>query len=368
MNSSITRTLAVLASLAACSGFVSSAGAQVAPGIYVTVSPTTVSVNLNDNPSFELTYKTNAYDGVCSSGGEFSTAATGGNRLGGIKKTVRLPNAYNPPQTAKELVTIPASVLEEIKRRRITSEIYYRRDFATSCTPSDSSFTTAVKIPVLFASVEAAPHSARVAAGTDTPVSLRWKADIGSDVSYRVESREGRFVDSRGRVYGPVMHELLQATGRGPLELSETLRVPESVVKAVLEDGESGVRYERLFSFVATQLTGTIQVTGAMQLSFAGRIASPFSIDRAELQISRRHELQDRAARRAGPAGRRHHVQRERPSAGMVGTGRADHDAGGPDLRAQGTGGRVPFLRAPRADSQSRIQGRSAGHLHRAAR
>ena len=95
--------------------------------------------------------------------------------------------------------------------------------------------------------VTTTPTTARVATGTDTLLTVRWRVAFRG--ATRVESREGRFKDAGGRTYGSAVREPLQATGSGRFELSETLRVPESAVRAVLAAGAgSGMRFERVFT------------------------------------------------------------------------------------------------------------------------
>ena len=87
-------------------------------------------------------------------------------------------------------------------------------------------------------------------------------------------------MDGRGRVYGSAVREPLQATGRSPLDLNENLMVPESVMKAVLAaGGESGMRYERVFTAEGVEAVGTLV------LNFSGRITATFGVDRAELRF-----------------------------------------------------------------------------------
>lgn len=269
------RALAVLASLTACFGFVSSAGAQAQ--VNVTVDPTAVSVNLLYHPGFEVTYRYKTPSSACSSEGIFFTQQNiqTAINLGSIPRAAKIPATR---RTTLELVTIPAAVIDEVKRRRITKPIYYIREWQ-DCNTGFYVSSTSVTIALMPFSVEAVPGTVRVASGNDTLVPVRWRAIFGDGVSSRVESLEGRFVDGQGRVYGSVVRDPLQASGRSPLEFGETMRVPESMVKAVLAGGAPGMRFERTFTMDG------VQTIGAVQLQFGGRIASPFSIDRAELRF-----------------------------------------------------------------------------------
>ncbi|MHB8837041.1 MAG: hypothetical protein ACYC9Y_15235 [Candidatus Methylomirabilia bacterium] len=276
MKTWISHALAVPAFLASCFGFVSPAGAQVA-AVSMTVDPPAVTVNLLSTPSFEVTYKTKDYVSLCSLRGGFYTNAIkdGSIELGVIPLSAKIPAAR---RNTLELVTIQPAVVAEIRRRRVTKPIFYIREWVDCDTRKFIAFTD-VEITHSSFSVEAVQGTARVASANDTLVPVRWRAIFGDGVISRVESREGRFVDGQGRAYGSTVRDLLQASGKSPLEFNETLRVPESVVKVVLAGGASGIRFERTFSIEG------VQVTAAVQLQFASRIASPFSIDRAELRF-----------------------------------------------------------------------------------
>ena len=275
MKTRVSRALAVLAALAACFGFVSSAGAQA-----ISFRPAALTVNLAGDPSFTVTYKKHVADGACSSQGQFNTdlfSSPSAVTLGAIPRAVNFLSSFGA--TKQEQVTVPAGVIDEIKRRRITRPVYYSRSWM-GCPGGGVLSSTEVPITFFSFSVEAAPITARVATGNDTLVPVRWKATFGNGISSRIESREGRFVDGTGRVYGSAVREPLEASGMSPLEFSETLRVPENVMKTIIAaGGESGLRFERAF------LLDGVQVIGAVQLQFAGRIASLFSIDRAELRF-----------------------------------------------------------------------------------
>lgn len=273
MNTWISHALAALASLAACCGFVPSAQAQA-----ITFRPAAVTVNMAGNPFFEVTYRNTLPGSVCSPRGNFNTEplSTGtAVTLGSVNRNARAPGMA----PLLEQVIVPAGVIGEVKGRRITRPVYYTRSW-TGCTLVGAVSSTEVPITFISFSVAAIPIMAHVATGNDTLVPVRWKATFDNGVSSRVESKEGRFVDGTGRVYGSAVREVLQATGGSPLEFNETLRVPESVVKAILAaGGESGMRYERVFT-----LDG-VQAIGALKVQFAGRFASLFGIDRAELRF-----------------------------------------------------------------------------------
>jgi len=283
MKTWITHSLAVLASLSYCFGFVSPAGAQspvgVGVGVGVTSRPAAVSLYLIGNPTFNVTYSFTTRLSICSSEGKFLTDPNPrvAVNLGTLDRAVKVTPAR---RSTLEEVIVPAVVIAEVKRRRITKPVYYSRNWRYCGDDLKFSATTDVRVTLIPFSVEAVPGTARVAASNDTLVPLRWRAIFGDGVSTRVESREGRFVDGLGRVYGATVRDLLQASGRSPLEFSETLRVPESVVQAVLAaPGTSVLSFERTFTVEG------VPVIAAVRLQFTSRIASPFSISRAELRF-----------------------------------------------------------------------------------
>ena len=110
--------------------------------------------------------------------------------------------------------------------------------------------------------VTVTPAAARVATGTDTLVAVRWRVTFPG--SARIESREGYFKDARGRIYGSAVREPLQGTGSGRVELSETLRVPASVVKAFFAAGTGDeMRFERTFTAPNTAVVGALPLQPA---------------------------------------------------------------------------------------------------------
>ena len=159
--------------------------------------------------------------------------------------------------TARETVAVPAGVVDQVRNLRITAPVYYQRAWV-SCAAAVGFPTVTTRVAVTFvsATVEATPATARVAVGTDTLVPVRWKVLVGDGVFARVESREGRFVDGRGRVYGAPVSEPLQAAGWGQAEVGETLRVPGSVVREMRF--EPGMRFERTFLVNGVPATGTL--------------------------------------------------------------------------------------------------------------
>lgn len=277
MKTRISHALAALAFLAICLVFTAAAGAQVAGPPAVTVVPPTVEVNLLSNPGFEVGYRGRDYVSLCSRGGGFySTAIKDASiEYGVITQSAKIPAARRRTQ---ELVAMQPAVIAEIRRRRVTKPIYFIREWE-DCDSRKFMAWSALEITLSSFSVEAVPGTARVASANDTQVPVRWRASFGDGVTSQIESLEGRFVDATGRVYGAPVREPLQASGRSPLELNETLRVPESVVKLVLAGGSSGIRFERMFTMDG------VKTTASVQLQFASRIASPFSIDRAELRF-----------------------------------------------------------------------------------
>ena len=217
---------------------------------------------------------------MCSDEGEFLSSQNMKQAygLGTIRLGMKIPASY--PNIAEEQVTVPASVIDQIKRRHIIGPVYYYRRWNFCNSSQRIRETTWVPVTFIPFSVEATPAAARVATGNDTQISVRWKATFGAGTSSRVASREGRFVDGQGRVYGPVVRDLIQASGGSPLTFTESLRVPEVVVREFLAGRvASGIRFERLFT------VDGIETVGSLRLNFAGRIASPFSVDRAELRF-----------------------------------------------------------------------------------
>lgn len=272
MRTWITRAPALLAALATCFCFAPAAGAQV----NITVNPTSVRVNIDGSPVFSVTYtRTDSmnpyFASLESATGRFQTGSGGASLILGENPT---PRILGWPQggggtSVVDAVTIPGSVIAEIRSRRLT-QLEYRRSF---CDLNGLCFT-APAVTILITSslaAEASPLSARVASGTDTLVPVRWKLSFGSGVSARADSREGRFVDGRGRVYGPVVTGLLQAAGRGQAEVSETLRVPGSVMKEVLAaHAESGLRFERTFTVNGVPVVGTLALQPANAIQSVG--------------------------------------------------------------------------------------------------
>jgi hypothetical protein len=248
----------------------------------VTIDPPSSAVNLSLNPSFRVTYGNRTRGGACSTEGNFNTdlvATERGITIGVITRAISTPAPSGGPTTVLERVTIPPAVVEQVRRRGIRPPIYYTRTWR-AC--RGGSFLDITEFPVMFttATIVAVPGTARIRVGTDTQVPLRWRASFDQGVSTRVESAEGRFLDGRGCVYGSPVRTPLQATGGSPLELGENLVVPQSVVAEVLASGaESALRYERSFTVEG------VQIVAALTLNFAGRVASPFAVDRAELRF-----------------------------------------------------------------------------------
>ena len=254
MRTSITRALALLAALSALPGVVPSARAQG-----ITVSPAAVTLSVSGSPSFNATYSTSgSVPAACSDLGQFTTGPDLATSLllGEINRPMSLPSL----STAQESVVVPSGVIDQVRSLRITTPVYYRRDWK-GCVGALAMpvITTRVAVTFVSASVEATPVAARVATGTDTLVSVRWKVLFGDGVSARVESREGRFMDGRGSAYGAAVVEPLQTAGQGQAEVGETLRVPGSVVREILRaGGTSGMRFERTFLVNGIPAAGTL--------------------------------------------------------------------------------------------------------------
>lgn len=267
MRTTTTRALALLAALSALLGFVPSAGAQA-----ITTTPATVTARLEGSPSFRVAYQSATFSSACSVEGKFNTELdhAAAVTLGVIGRAVTLTPA-EAFSTAEELVSVPAGVIDEIRRRRITRPVYYSREWVDCESGASLAFTD---LPITFtstSSVEATPVTARVAMGTDTLVPVRWKLQLGSGVSARVESREGRFVDGRDRIYGSPVIDLLQTSGRSQAEVGETLRVPGSVVREILRArGESGMRFERTFLVDGAPVVGTLLLQPANAIQTLG--------------------------------------------------------------------------------------------------
>lgn len=267
MRTTTTRALALLAALSALLGFVPSAGAQA-----ITTTPAAVTASLEGSPSFRVTYQTGTFRTGCSTEGKFNTELdhAAAVTLGVIVRSLSL-TPEGAVSTAEELVSVPAGVIDEIRRRRITRPVYFSREWVRCGSGASLAFTD---LPITFTSafsVEATPISARVAMGTDTLVTVRWKLQLGSGVSARVESREGRFVDGRGRVYGSPVLNLLQTSGRSQAQVDETLRVPGSVVREILRArGESGMRFERTFLIDGAPVVGSLLLQPANAIQTLG--------------------------------------------------------------------------------------------------
>jgi hypothetical protein len=279
MKTMTTRARAVLAALVAVGAVAASPAGSLA--LTLTVDPAAVTVQLVGPSDFSATYQTDSRGGACSSLGDFNTELLATGRaasLGTITRAVENPVGATAVGTVRERVSIPAAVIEEVKRRRLTRPIYFTRQW-NSCARGGPLGATEMQIIFVLPTVAAAPATAQISAVTDTVVPVRWKVSFGDAAAARVESPEGRFLDSGGRVYGTAVRNLLQSSGRSPLELRETLRVPEGVVRAVLDAGGSRIVYERAFTVEG------VPVVGTLLLNFAGRIAAPFTIDRAELRF-----------------------------------------------------------------------------------
>lgn len=259
MTTSITRILTLLVSLAALFGFVRSAGAQA-----VTFNPAAVTLALEGSLDYSVTYRTTISGGACSSEGEFYTTSDprSTNRLGVIPRSLLIPGPANAAN-AVESVTVPAAVVDHVRRQRITGPIWYIRTWV-DCRGGGPAVFTPLPITFTSSSVSAAPAAARVAAGADTLVAVLWRVLPGGGGSTRVESREGRFVDGRGNAHGPVVRDLLQGSGGGSAEVSETLRVPGSVVQTIRDAGGlSGMRFERTFVVNGAPAVGTLTLQPA---------------------------------------------------------------------------------------------------------
>jgi hypothetical protein len=276
-----TKTLARAALAALIAVGMATAAPTSSLALTLTVDPAAVTVQLVGASDFTATYRAETLGGACSAFGDFNTELLATGRavsLGVINRVLENPVGATGVGTLRELVSIPAGVIDEVKRRRLTRPIYFTRQWI-NCGRGGPLGATEMQITFVLPTVAAAPATAQISAVTDAVVPVRWKASFGEAASARVESPEGRFLDSRGRVYGTAARSLLQGSGRSPLELRESVRVPEEVVRAVLDAGESRIVYERSFT------VDGVPVVGTLQLNFAGRVAAPFTIDRAEVRF-----------------------------------------------------------------------------------
>lgn len=252
------RALVAFTALGVCLGV--TAPALAAPTI--TVAPVSVRVNIDGSPVFSVTFSRD--DGsaplraiLVSPTGAFQTSPGGPLAILGENPVSKTLGWSFAGSSVVDTVTIPASVIAEIRRRRLT-QLEYARTFCSATGGCFAAPTVTIFVTTSWA-VEASPLSAPVASGADTLVSVRWKLSLGGGASVRIGSREGWFKDGRGRVYGSAVSNPLQSTGRNSLVIDETLRVPESVVSAVLRArGGAGMRFERTFTVDGAVLVGTL--------------------------------------------------------------------------------------------------------------
>jgi hypothetical protein len=233
----------------------------------VTARPAAVTLALEGTPSFFVTYQRSmtGFPVPCSVQGSF--AIPGGAVFGTIDRTVTLAPAGAGRYSVQEQVTVPSPVMDEVRGHGI-AQLRYNRVFAFYCGTPRASFVSAPSVAMSFVSapVEAQPNPALVASVADTVVPVQWRIGAAGG-AVRVDSAQGRFVDSRGRVYGAAVAIPMTGSGPGPVQISERLLVPADVVRSALAaQADPGLRFERTFTVNGMQMQGSLNLLPASAL------------------------------------------------------------------------------------------------------